>query len=132
MFIAKRKILGLDYGDRRIGLALAEEGSMAVPYKILENKSHPSLLLELQKIISEENISLLVVGLPHSLSGRANERLRITQEFVTWLKESFSLEVTTMDERFTSKMFSKMGVKKDIDKHSATAILDSFLNQTHV
>jgi putative holliday junction resolvase len=132
MSTAHRKILGLDYGDKRIGLALAEEGSIALPYKILENKSQASLLVALTEIIAAESISLIVVGLPYSLSGQMNERLRLTQDFVAWLKTKVPLEIFTVDERFTSKMFLKMGVKEDIDKHSAAAILDSFLSQDHV
>jgi putative Holliday junction resolvase len=132
MMAGHKKFLGLDYGERRIGLALAEEGSLALPYKILTNDSRLQLLRELQKIIQAENISLVVVGLPYSLSGQTNERLQITQEFVAWLKNNLDLEVATMDESFTSKMFSKMGVKKEIDKHSAAAILTSWLEKKNV
>lgn len=118
-------MLGIDYGDKRVGLALAELGSMAIPYKILANST--DLFSELEKIISQENISLLVVGLPHSFSGKNNDRLEITQNFITDLKKHFSLEIVTVDEQMTSVLYAKQGVKKDLDKYSATAILETYL-----
>lgn len=127
MDIMKRKIiLGIDYGDKRLGLALAETGSMAIPYKILDNS--PDLFSRLENIIKEENISVIVVGLPHSLSGKNNDRLQITQKFIDDLKKHFSLEVATVDEQMTSVLYEKQGVKKDLDKYSAAAILETYLN----
>ena len=108
-----------------MGLALAELGSMAIPYKILDNSA--DLLSELEKIIRQENISLIVVGLPHSLSGKNNDRLEITRNFISDLKKHFSLEVVSVDEQMTSVLYEKQGVKKDLDKYSATAILETYL-----
>ena len=122
-------ILGIDYGDKRVGLALAEAGSMAAAFKVLANNSREELLSELKNIIEQENIDKVVVGLPYSLSGEVNERLNITKEFVDYLKKNLGIEIFTVDERLTSKMFTKLGVKKDIDEHSAAAILDTFLKQ---
>ena len=119
-----KKILGIDYGDKRVGLAMAEINSMAVPYKVVSNTD---LFDELQKIIIDESIDLLVVGLPHSLSGQTNERLQITEAFIESLKQKFSLDIETVDEQLTSKLYTKMGVTNDIDKHAATAILDTWL-----
>lgn len=119
-------MLGIDYGDKRVGLALAELGSMAIPYKILENSAN--LFTELEKIIAQENISLLVVGLPHSFSGKNNDRLEITQNFIADLKKHFSLEIVTVDEQMTSVLYEKQGVKKDLDKYSAAAILETYLS----
>lgn len=120
-----KKLLGIDYGDQRIGLALAEAKSIAVPYKIIKNNDN--LLTELKKIIQEESIDLIVVGLPHSLSGKVNERLNITKEFINFLNNNLDIPIKTVDETLTSKLFTKMGVKKDIDKHSAMAILNTWL-----
>ena len=108
-----------------MGLALAELGSMAIPYKILANSA--DLFSELEKIIRQENISLIIVGLPHSLSGKNNDRLEITQNFIADLKKHFALEIVTVDEQMTSVLYEKQGVKKDLDKYSATAILETYL-----
>ncbi len=124
-----KKILGIDYGDKRIGLALAEQGSIAVPYSILDNDSN--ILSNLKNIIIKENIDIVVIGLPHSFSGKENERLSITKEFITSLENSLDIPIHTVDEQLTTQLYKKQGIKKDIDKHSATAILDTFLQQNN-
>lgn len=129
MFIPQPKILGIDYGDKRVGLALAALDSIAAPYLILANKSFDFLLAELKKIIIAENIESVVVGLPHSLSGVANERLFLTEKFIDQLTQNLKVKVFTVDEQYTSKLYSQQGVKKDLDKYAATAILDTWLEQ---
>jgi len=124
-----KKILGIDYGDKRIGLALAEQGSIAVPYSILDNDSN--ILSNFKNIIIKENIDIVVIGLPHSFSGKENERLSITKEFITSLENSLDIPIHTVDEQLTTQLYKKQGIKKDIDKHSATAILDTFLQQNN-
>ena len=124
---SRQKILGIDYGDQRVGLSLAESDSMAVPYKVIANNNLEDLINQLQEIIQEEDIKVIVVGLPHSLSGQPNQRLKITQEFINYLKFNLNIKVETVDEQLTSKLYTKIGVKKDIDKFAATAILDTWL-----
>ena len=123
------KLLGIDYGDKRVGLALAESGppagGLALPYKVIKNNN--KLLDELNKIINEEAIEVVVVGLPHSLSGQPNQRLAKTEAFVDFLRSNLQILIVTADEQMTSKLFTKQGIKKDIDKHSAAAILDTYL-----
>lgn len=125
------KILAIDFGDKRIGLAVAEFGSIAVPLEVVENKGYRLFLEKLKEIINQENIKVLVVGLPHSFSGDTNERLEKTKDFVDFLTKNINLEIHTVDEQLTSKLYTKMGVKNDIDKHSATAILDTFLSKNN-
>jgi len=126
-----KKYLGIDYGDKRIGLALALENSIALPYKVLLNNNLQTLLSDLQAIIKQENIALIVVGLPHSLSGNLNQRLLVTQRFVDILRSQIEVPVATVDEQMSSKLYERQGVKKDIDKYAATAILDTYLAQHH-
>ena len=122
-----KKILGIDYGDKRVGLALAEEAGPALPFKVIENNKN--LIKDIKDIIDQEYISELVVGLPHSFSGQENERLVITKNFIKDLQENLNVNVATVDEQLTSKLYEKMGVNKDIDKYAATAILDTYLIQ---
>lgn len=124
-----QKLLGIDYGDKRIGLALAELGSIAVPFKVLANNQ--DLLKNLQDIIQAEKINLIVVGLPRSLSGQSNDRFKITETFIKSLSINLGIPIKTVDEQYTSKLYTEQGVVKDIDKHAATAILDTYLSQNH-
>jgi len=123
------KILGIDYGDKNIGLSLAEDNSIAVPYKILNNSSKEEVLEKLKDLIFEENIKLIVVGMPYSLDGTENNRTKITRDFISFLEDSLNIEVKIINEQFTSKLYEKIGIKKDIDKYAATAILDTYLEK---
>ena len=123
------KYLGIDYGDKRVGLALAVPGSIALPYKVIANNNLEQLLAEIRAIIRAESISLIVVGMPHSLSGVVNQRQGITKQFIDILASQIDLPVKVVDEQLTSKLYTKQGIKTDIDKHAATAILDTFLAQ---
>ncbi len=121
------KLLGIDYGDKRIGLALAETGGPALPYRVITNDKE--LWLNLANILKEEKIDILVIGLPRSLSGQKNERQTITENFISQIKQRFGLPTAVVDERLTSKLYEKLGVTKDLDKHAARAILDTYLTQ---
>lgn len=110
------KILGIDYGQKYIGLSIADENiKIAHPYLVLENKvvssatscgdgSKKFILDELKKIIAKENINKIIVGRPIGLSGQATEQTKITDEFVEFLKSNLTIPVESFDERFTSKM----------------------------
>ena len=123
------KILGIDYGDQNIGLALAEDNSIAVPYKVIKNSSLAEVLLELKEIVKKDEIELLVIGMPYSLNSEENERTGITKEFISFLKDNLDLKIEIVNEQFTSQLYIKMGLKDNLDKYAATAILDTYLEQ---
>ncbi len=123
------KILGIDYGDKNIGLALAEDDSIAVPYKVIKNSSLAEVLLELKELVKKEEIELLVIGMPYSLNSQENERTGITKEFISFLKDNLGLKIEIVNEQFTSQLYAKMGLKDNLDKYAATAILDTYLGQ---
>jgi len=123
------KILGIDYGDKNIGLALAEDDSIAVPYKVIKNSSLAEVLVELKEIVKKEEIELLVIGMPYSLNSKENERTGITKEFISFLKDNLDLKIEIINEQFTSQLYIKMGLKDNLDKYAATAILDTYLEQ---
>ncbi len=123
------KILGIDYGDKNIGLSLAEDKSIAVPYKIINNTNKEEVLKKLITLIKEEQIELIVIGMPYNLDGKENKRTKITRDFISFLEHNLDFKIKTINEQFTSKMYEKMGLKENIDKHSATAILDTYLEK---
>ncbi|PWB38408.1 MAG: Holliday junction resolvase RuvX [Parcubacteria group bacterium] len=121
------RILGIDFGDKRVGLALGESGGSAFPFKVISNEGEDILIKNITEIIRAEHVGLVVVGLPLSLSGAPNERWQLTKNFIDRLASALPVPVETMDERLTSKLYSRQGVSRDIDKHAAAAILDTYL-----
>ena len=133
------RILAIDYGTKRVGIAVTDpSGIIASPLTTIHSKELITFLKEYNK---REGIELFVVGLPKDLAGKDTDLTQIVKNFVIHLSRVFpEKKVVTIDERFTSKMaFDAMirgGMKKkerrnkeNIDKISATIILQSFLEQ---
>jgi len=125
------RVLGIDYGERRIGLAIADEGStLAVGLDVLQNNGVKELCDELAKIVAAENVSQIVVGMPLTLKGEIGPQAIVVQEFVNAFRERVSLPVDTIDERFTSVAAVKAGAaQKDIG--AAVEILQTYLEREH-
>lgn len=139
------KILGIDYGKKRIGIAVSDESyTIAFGRKIIENNKN--LFTELKKIISEENISKVVIGYPLNLKGQKTPQTLETEKFENELVSVLSgndnnknIVIIRWDERFTSRLAAdsmiESGMKKkkrqdksNIDIISAALMLQSYLD----
>lgn len=102
------QLLGLDYGGKRIGYAIGETSlGIAFGREIIENKSIGYVLEKLKKIIKEDQVEKIVVGLPKFLDGSESEQTLLTQEFGTKIKEELGIEVDYFDERLSSTEATK-------------------------
>ena len=132
------KILAIDYGKKRIGIAISDsKKSIAFPLKTIENKE---IFISLKEIIQNEKIEAIVLGEPKSLNNKANILFLEVIKFKKKIISLFSLPVHLVDERFSSKIASKIildaNVKKMkrrdkslIDKVSASLILETYLKK---
>jgi len=133
------RILSLDYGTKRIGIAVTDELQIiASGLTTVDTKKIFSFLTEYLK---KENVELFVVGEPKQLDNTASESEQFIKPFILKLSQTFpKIAIKRMDERFTSKIaFQTMidsGLKKKqrqnkalIDEISATIILQSYLTQ---
>jgi putative Holliday junction resolvase len=121
------KYLGIDWGEKRIGLALADsETRIATPYKVVNN------LDELIAVIKHENPDRLVLGLPIAMSGLETKRLSL-DIFIASLKSRTDKPIEFADERLTSKAADALvGGKKTKAPRDAVAamiILQSYLDK---
>lgn len=130
--------LALDFGERRIGLAISDEtGRLARPLKVISHKNIQDDLKEIKKVIYEYQVDQIIVGLPLSTSGKDSKQALRVKEYIHELKRNLEVPVTEYDERFTTKVaqqiMNQIGLKsykkKEIeDKISASIILQSFLD----
>ena len=133
-----KRILCLDYGEKRIGLALSDPLKIiAYPYKSIINCNINKLKYELKKIIADENIESIVIGLPIGLNGRDTIQ---TQKVRDFRLQIFDLNIPLYfeDERLSSLSAAKSmklekiktGFNKEmIDKRAAAIILQQFLDK---
>jgi len=123
-------LLGIDYGEKRIGLALAPEQGPAVPWQIIDFVGLDKTVKTLAEIVQEQQVSLIVIGMPTSLAGKLTERSAMTDQFVQSLKQAINLPVVLEDERMTSAIITKAtGESKNIDAKSAAEILQTYLDR---
>ena len=139
--VANLRLLALDLGERRIGLAVSDGvGSLVLPAGyILRNKISQDLDSVLE-FASERNIQGFVVGVPYTLSGEMGTGAKLAQRFIRALRKHTILPVYSIDERFTS--FEAQGLLREagrqpsrekhaVDEVAATLILQRFLDQCH-
>ena len=126
------RILGLDIGDKRIGIAVSDELEIiSTPLEVIENDEKVDE--KIREIINKYNIKKIVVGIPYTLKGSVGDQARKTISFVDNTVKNMNVEVDYIDERYTtkipSKLFGKNSKNKMIDKFSASIILDDYLNR---
>jgi putative Holliday junction resolvase len=122
------KYLGIDWGEKRIGLAIREEETeMVIPFGVVSN------IDEVIKIIKNEEIDKIVIGSPISLKNEELEMKKKIDEFVTKLKRLTSKEIFLIDERLSSKAADNLpGDKKNKASRDAIAamlILENYLDR---
>lgn len=125
-------ILGIDYGSKNIGLAIAyqeKDGFIVVGYKTLDNgNGFNNLIEDLKNIIKQERIIKIVVGLPIGLKGIKTRQTIVTEKFINTLKLEIDIPIVTEDERFTSALAKKMP-HRNIHEQSARIILQSHIEK---
>lgn len=130
-----RSVLALDVGEARVGVALASLIAR-LPQPLATLKRGEGFWSDLQKIIEEEAVGELVVGLPRNLSGQNTAQTATVQAFAEELKQKVNLPIHFQDEAVTSQQAEaelegrhKPYSKGDIDALAATYILEDYLSQ---
>ena len=132
------RILGVDYGDSRIGLSVCDEMEiLASPLATIKSLSMKKNIDSVSDIAKRENVSLIVVGLPLNMDGSEGERAGKSRAFGRVLERVSAIKVEYFDERLTSveaeEIMQSVGVKKDkrkniVDRIAAQLILQSYID----
>ena len=130
--------MGIDYGDKRIGVALSDLLCIiSSPYEVFINKGEEESLKHLDKIIKDNDVDEIAMGLPLNMDGSEGERARLHREFGQKLSDFSGVTVHFVDERLTSaeaeEILISSGVRREkrkelIDKLSAQIILQTFID----
>jgi putative holliday junction resolvase len=124
----------LDVGDKRIGVAIASlVARLPQPYGVINNDDQAAS--NIKKLIAEQNIEVLVIGLPRGLDGQDTAQTKLVQQFKDNLKKEISIPIYWQDEALTSKQahqeLGQKGLynKEAVDALAATYILSDFFAQ---
>lgn len=132
------RILGIDPGDRRVGLAIADSSlGIATGFGVIEYGGKKRFIEKIGSIAGEEDISLVVMGLPRNMNGSEGEAAKKSRRLAESIKEKLNIKVELVDERLTTyqaiKQIHETGGKSGTDKGrvdmlSAVVILQSYLD----
>lgn len=135
------RVLGIDLGERRIGLAVSDEDArIAFPAGVLVRKGPKADFAALRALVAERGIGRAVVGLPLHMSGRAGPEAEAARRFATELATEAKIPVDTLDERWTSvaaerslaesgrRTVERRG-KGAVDEVAATLLLSTYLDR---
>lgn len=133
------RIMGIDYGDVRMGIAFSDlSRTIATGYETYVRKSLEQDITHLKDLIQEKSVKKIVMGLPLNMDGSQGIRVQATYDFASKLKESINIPIEYVDERLTSVEAEKFLIDQDvsrkkrkqvIDKMSAVLILQEYLDQ---
>ncbi|MBR3153066.1 MAG: Holliday junction resolvase RuvX [Clostridia bacterium] len=135
------RILGIDYGDARVGVAISDglgitaQGLETIHY----NGNDKILLRRLDEILEEYDVSTIVVGMPLNMDGTATIRAEVTEKFIHKLKCKYNkIKIDTIDERLTTVQahrtmndlnVNRKNKKNLVDTISAVYILEMYMNK---
>ncbi len=138
-------ILGIDYGSKKIGLAISDEqNKMALPLLVLFDRSREEIKKQLEEIGQNRQVEKIVVGVPLSFQNSKantfwrqkdlqNAQMKEVLGFIQWLKDNVDLPIEVEDERLSTKLAN--GLRKDLvkkgpdDAVAAMLILQAYLDR---
>ena len=132
------RILALDHGTRRIGVAVSDETrTIAQPLEYIPAEPFADFLERFKKILIEKEVEQILIGMPRNMDGTYGPAAQKVQAFVELLKADTTLPIKLWDERLTSSMANRVliqgGVRRDqrkekVDKMAAAILLQSYLD----
>lgn len=133
----RERLLGLDIGERRIGVAISDEmGMIASPLMTVQTSGN--VVEEMRNLIAKYNVARIVVGLPIGLSGREGPQARIVRGVADQLAKSLEIDIVYSDERMSSAVAEQALIsqktrrdkrKQHIDNMAAAVILQGYLDE---
>ena len=138
--VIERRVIGLDVGEKRIGVALSDaHGLLATPLTTVSAIPRLSAIERIGRLIRENGVSELVIGLPLTLRGEIGPQAEVVRAFASELSAAVGLSANFFDERLTTataeQMLRDLGVRPDkrrqqIDQVAASIILQDYLDHT--
>ena len=135
------RILALDYGTKRIGVAVSDELKIiASPLEYISAEPFADFLARLKEIIREKEVELILIGMPRNMDGSYGPAATKVREFVALLKDAITVPIKTWDERLTSAQANRLLIqgnvrreqrKEKVDKTAAAILLQSYLDGLH-
>lgn len=122
------RILGIDYGDARVGVAITDALNITAQglETIQRNNSDKIVLRRLDEIFEQYDVDIIVVGMPYNMNGTKTERAEVTEKFIHKLSCKYpGKKIVTVDERLTTVAAHKTMNFLDVNKKKKRSIVDT-------
>ncbi len=125
------RILGIDYGEKKIGIAISDENAkFAFPNTVIDNTSISNVLKTIKIICDKNNIGKIVIGQSLDFKGQPNPIMKRIEKFKTFLEERLNLPLEFENEVLTTKQAERsMGKSEKTHSSAAALILQSYLDR---
>ena len=121
----KSRLLGIDPGKNRVGLAISDEDKLvSTPLKTILKKNNSNFILEIKEIIAENNIEGIIVGNPINMDGSKGASAQSAFDFTKYLSNNVSIPVSMWDERLSSEAAFNLSSNLDINVSKKIKKLD--------
>jgi putative holliday junction resolvase len=132
------RILSLDHGTRRIGVAVSDETkTIATPLEYIPAEPMDKVIARLQELIREKDVELILIGMPRNMDGTYGPATEKVKDFIAAIQPHITTPVKTWDERLTSAQANRVLLqanvrrdkrKQNVDKMAAAILLQSYLD----
>ena len=123
-------MLGLDIGEKRVGVAVSDEmGMVATPLETIEFRGRKQFLAELLRVVEEVHAMKIVVGLPKTMKGEVGEAAKKVIELVDWLKTQWDKPWVFWDERLTTQEVERVLLEADMSRAKRKQVRDRLAAQ---
>lgn len=124
------RLMGLDYGDKTIGVAMSDElGWTAQGVEVIRRKTIELDLARLKELVREYTVEGIVVGLPKNMNGTIGPRGELCQSFAESLREALQLPVHMWDERLTTVSAQRTLIEADVSRKKRKQVIDKMAAQ---
>jgi putative Holliday junction resolvase len=124
------RILGLDYGTRRVGAALSDPGrTIAFPAEVYPLRSPEADARHYCELVRENEVERIVIGLPVHTSGREGQLAALTRRFGDWLATATGRPVVYFDERYTTVEAEQRLIDAGLNRQKRKALRDQLAAQ---
>lgn len=124
------KLLGIDYGQRRIGVAASDEtGTLALPLEQVDAEPLARACERIAILARERGVERIVVGMPRNMDGSYGPAAESVRAFIAELKKAVSLEIVSWDERLSTAQAERAMVEADYSRKRRRAQRDALAAQ---
>lgn len=124
------KIMGLDIGTKKIGVALSDQtGQIASASEVILRKSDSVAIRRIKQIADEYNVKKIVVGLPVNMDGSDGKSAKMSEKFAGKIKKETEIDICFWDERLSTKEAENIMISADVSRKKRKGVIDKLAAQ---